>query len=238
MKSILCLLVILFASIGAYAQAETLTFLQFDSVYNRAMKFWAMDEWKGRPFRKTTLMHDFLENFPQTDYTMKTTIEYRTPTQYSGVYENNLAGKKKKHEWIQLDDKHYSRLDDGEWQEGGPGTPTAFNVKRTTLPDTFDEKSDYRYLGIEKLDGQPMNVYEKTVVSKRFYEAKGIEWISTATTKYWIGATGALLKSDMVRVTRISGKTYRDFVTMFWEWDDTIKIVAPKLSAPLALSKN
>ena len=232
MKKILCLVIILFAGIGIYAQEEeekAVTGAQFDAIYRSSFDAWSLTDWKGKSFRMVTLTQSRLEGRPQTDFAGKWTVEYASPTSSRMVYETSFGDKKSKTESIRLGEKVYSRIADGDWKESAPKAATAPDAKPADEAQAAEEQVAYKFLGTETLNGQTVRVYEKVSKTKRIKD--GQESTTNTATKYWFAEDGSLLKSDMVAETRAGEKIYHTLLSQIWETDETIKIVAPTLTA-------
>jgi hypothetical protein len=228
MKNILSLLVILFGSLGVWAQDGAVTKAQFDAVYEGSRDAWSLDNWKGTPFRVTTITGSSLEGRPQTDYASKTIVEYGSPTSSRAVYESSFNGRNAKTESIRLGDKNFVRTDGGDWKDGAFETQKPAG-KTTPAEKSLSEQVEYKFLGTEKLSDQTARVY--AVTTKRVNANGGQETLTNTTTKYWFAENGSLLKTDMVMESRTGEKTTRSLLTQMWETDETIKIIAPTTSA-------
>jgi hypothetical protein len=228
MKYILCLVMVLFFSIGGYAQPEekVLTQAEFDAIYQNSREAWSLDNWKGKAFRRTIVTGSSVEGRPQTDFSSKNVSEYASPTSYRNVYETTFGEKKSVLESVRTGAKIYVRKAGEDWKESKSEVP-APAAKPVMEAAPVIEKIEYKFLGTEKLNNRTVRLYVKTVKSKRTDPTSGEESLADSTTKFWITEDGVLLKTDMLAVSRAGEKTHRTVVTEILEQDESIKIVAP-----------
>jgi len=222
MKKILCIALILFGCVGVFAQEKTIEQSEFDAVYKNSLGKW------GGKYRMTLTTQSSVEGRPQTDYSSKTTMEFALPTGSRTIYENSFGAKSTKTEKIRIGDKTYTRKEGEAWMEESSEAKSQPKDKSTSVEG--DSQVEYKFLGSEKFNNQTANIYAKIAETKRIHPANNKETLSVATTKYWFGDGGIILKSDMEMKSRTGEAIHYSRVTQIWESDPNIKIEAPDLS--------
>ena len=236
MKSFFCLALILFGTIGVFAQERTISKAEFDAVNKNAL--WAPTAWKGKSYRFVQTSEAKSEGKTQTAASGKVIIEFASLTESYLISEVKSGSKITKSESIRIGDKTYKRKGDEAWVEGtveaksSPKTAEA-NASASTATSTDNTQSDsqieYKYIGTEKLNDLNAEVYLVIQKIKRIDSATGKESLSTITQKYWFGEDGIKLKQDTVNEMRGSDISHYTRLTFNWELDPNIRIEAPKM---------
>ena len=231
MKKFYCLALILFAVISALAQEKTISQAEFDSAGKNSFRWLA-----GQTYRETRIAKTTLITLPQTDNSALPTLPPRYTSiksvvesgrgGFHSVYEFNSASVNKKQERIRIDGKTYLREGDGKWMEEilVPQPKLAGKTKTT------DEQIEYKFLGNETVSNQNAVVYAKIETGKVTGLSNNFESLSTATTKFWFGDDGRLLKTERNQEFR-NDKLVTTFQTVTTiELDPNIKIEIPYLN--------
>ena len=233
MKSILLAALILFGTVGVFAQERTMSKAEFDSVIKNAK--WALTEWKGKSSRMIQTSEARAEGKIKEFSSGKTTIEFASPTVSRLTSEITSGSKNTKSESIRIGDKTYKRSDDGAWTEGIIEAKTKTTEPPPPPPapvaeDQSEKLTEYKYLGTEQLSGMTANVYVVTTKIKRLSPTTGKEVLSTSTNKYWLGEDGVKLKEESIGETRGGETSIYRRLTVVWELDPTIKVEAPTIN--------
>ena len=232
MKSILCIGLVLFGFIGVFAQEKTIERADFDAVYQNST-----NKWKGKSYRMVITTQSGTEGKPHTDYSSKSIIENASNTTSRVIYENSFQSKTKKSEKIRIGDKTYLREGNEEWKEvtleveSQPQPGNKIPNTDNQVNNQVDSQIEYKFLGSEKLDNQITNVYAKIERQKVINSTNNKETHSVATTKYWFGEDGIILKLDMEMDSQTGETIFHTRLTQVWELDPSIKIEAPNLNA-------
>jgi hypothetical protein len=230
MKSILLAALVLLGSISIFAQERTMSQTEFDSVIKNSK--WALTEWKGKALRMTQTVEAKSEGKIQQSSSGKTIIEFASPTISRLITESISGSKITKSESIRIGDKTYRRSGDQDWIEGV--TEVKEQRKATEPPPTpaaenqVEKMTEYKYLGIEKLNGLTVNVYAVTTKVKRINPTTNKQTLTISTHKYWISEDGVKVKDEDTGETRGETNIYRR-LTVAWEVDPTIKVEAPAI---------
>jgi CRISPR/Cas system-associated protein endoribonuclease Cas2 len=274
MKKILCVIVILFAVSGVFAQEKKITQSEFEAIYKAAFT-----KFKSEPYRVITVRknsYDGAQSYLQTEaansssfsldtsmrvpstdnYTQtmptitethrlgdkiyspvsKTTFEFVSPSVYRQIFEsdssqvlnlnsiNTFNPINTKIETITIGDKFYVRVGDGKWRQGKTADATQLKDESAAI----EEKSQYKYLGKDKLDGQDANVYEKTVERKTIAVSNRKKMLIKTTEKYWFGENGELLKVKSESKGKSRSASFNAEFETIYEIDPNIKIEEPK----------
>jgi hypothetical protein len=220
MKTILCALLILAGFTAVSAQETIVQKAQFEQILKNSTEIM-----KSKPHRVIVVSETNVNGKPQETTSAKTVVEVVGNDKRRAVREYKSQNQNKKREFIQVGNKVYSRENEGQWtQSGMPNNPAEGNLK------IVDEKVEYKSLGSESLNGANANVYTRTRERKMTDSSNNEEVQSTETVKYWFDQNGALLKREMERENRRSGKIFHFKVTATINFDDSIQVVAPQVA--------
>lgn len=220
MKTILCLVLALVSFSAVYGQGKTVQKAEFETLLKNAAEIF-----KAKPHRVTVTSESTINGKPQEEGSAKTVVEVAGMDKRRSIREYKSRNQNQRREFIRYGDKTYSRENEGQWKQGGtPNNQTEGNLK------TISEQVQYELLGKETLNGANVNVYRRTKESKMIDNSNSEEVQSTEIVKYWFGENGALLKREMERENRRSGKIFRFKVTATFDLDSNIQVVAPPVA--------
>ncbi|HUR97621.1 MAG TPA: hypothetical protein VMZ26_06075 [Pyrinomonadaceae bacterium] len=221
------LLVFCFAAIGL-AQERIIQKAEFDSVMTEGGKHQL--KWKGEKYRMTVTTTSKALNRPQTDWASRMIFEYGPANEYHSVTTSAFGGKATPaKEFIKVGSSSYARSGDGSW---GRIVDSPASAGQTEKPETptrvLTNEVEYRHLGAGSINDKPVQIYLKS--ERKTYETeKGEKFESDVKTRYWIGADGLFLKSELASENRGTAVTSRNLITTEWELDPTIKFTAPEV---------
>jgi hypothetical protein len=223
MKKILYISMLMFSSIGIFAQEKNTVQAKFEAIYKNSFNYWS-----GKPYRRTITTFSGTEGQPEKDYNSKSILESASATRSRLIYENSFQTKIRRSETIRIEDKVYSRNDDEPWKKG-VFQPKSQNENKAK-DSTKDNKGqiEYKFLGTEKLENQTANVFATIT---RYYALNPVnneEKKSEIETKYWFAEDGSILKKESIHTNKVGEKTYFSRITETWESDSNIKIEIPK----------
>lgn len=170
---------------------------------------------KGKAYRTIYTYETFPDRNSSTTKSSKTITERVPPDRFRWIFESD--GEKK--EIIQIGPKRYIKLNNNEWKvDDGAGLGNGAGGGAQV------ESESYKLIATNSLNGQIVDVYEKTEKLKNFSagdENRQEIW----TTRYWIAKDGLLMKAEHEYET-VSTKSLVREVTIY-EYDPNIKIEAP-----------
>lgn len=242
MKRIFCIVVILFGTIGVFAQERTISKAEFEAVSKNPNRH-ALVAWKGKSFRNIRTIEVKIEGPKPLDQFLKSTHEFvpNNAAESNRLYasrfvtENRTGTETTRSESIVIGDKNYKRKDNQPWTletvEVKPKPPTTETTAPPSSVSTVVERIiEYKYLGTEKLNNQTANIYAEIMKIKHLDPATNKETRNTQITKYWFNEDGVILKEDTVWDSRGKAVTFYNHRTSVWELDPSIKIEVPAMN--------
>ena len=254
MKIILFAALVLFGFIGVFSQERTISKAEFEAVSKNPNRY-AIIAWKGKSFRNIRTDEIKLEGLKSIDRFLKSTMEFVSNHALASnrqhvtrsIIENRSGAKTTKIESIQIGDKSYKRKDNQPWAietvEVKPKSatvrtafPTSLGTEIESIIETVNPEVEgtieYKYLGTEKLNNQPANVYAVIMKTKHIRLASNKERRNIKTTKYWFSENGVILKEDNIAESRGEAGTFTFYnhITSVWELDQNIKIETPVMN--------
>lgn len=224
MKNIIFAVMLLFGVISAFAQEKTISQIELET-----LSINSSEKLKGKAYRMILISKSSVEGRPETDYSSKTVFEYVSPTASRFAIESTFQSVTKKNETIRIGDKVYSREGDSNWKESAYTGKTVTATKEPGASVQLETQTEYKYLGVEKLNNQDTRLYTKVSKSKSINQTNGKETFSTTTIKYWFSEDGILLKMDRETDSNSGSMIHRTRLTQIWELDPNLSIEAPKI---------
>lgn len=216
MKITLILFICLTGFSLCFGQEKVITQNEFDVVYAK---------WKRQSKDKSYRVKQTLEsklNGTDSNRREESTSEYAPNDKRRFVFTLKTPIVTKS-ETIYIENKKYTRKNEGEWKEEliKPKVSTQSERKIEV------ESNEYKYLGQETINTQATEIYVHIAKHKINNEKTSKNSSSTYTTKYWFDKNGLLhkMESEVEIITGMMKSSSKR--TYFYEYDPTIKIEAP-----------
>lgn len=212
----------------ASAQERVIDKSEFDAMlaggYGHQLK------WKGEKYRMTVTTSSTFEGRPQTDWASKSINEYGTSAETRGIYTSVLGGKPNPtRETLIIGNWVYTRSGSDSWTRKEYVAPGPAKEKEESNYKILSSQAEYRYLGQGKLGDRSARIYVKTERQTKFNQKSGESVETEHENRYWVDATGTIIKNQFNSETR--GKsTTRTSVTMEWELDPSITFTVPEIA--------
>lgn len=213
MKKILCIALVLIASLSVSAQEKTIDKNEFDAILKSSFRGLG-----DKPHRVINTTEFSVEGRPEAKHSTKSTTEF-LPGKFQSIFESQYIKK----ETIRIGHETYTREGNGEWRK----EISAVKPKSENKLITVENQIEYKFLGTEKLDNQNLNVYAKIEKKKLINPTNNTETFSTAITKYWFGDGVWFWKSETNTENRTGETKSKSRHTTEYELDPNIKIEAP-----------
>lgn len=220
MKTILYLLLLLVGFTAVSAQERAIQKAEFEAVMKNAIAI--LD---ARPHRVTVAREMKVNGMPQESSSEKVIVEIAAKDKRRAVREIKSAKQNLKREIIRVGDKEYSRENNGQWQQTGiKNRAESENLKVNS------EENVYKSLGKDTLNNENVSVYQRISNRAMTDNSNNEELNLTENVKYWIDDKGTLLKREMTRESRRPGKTFNTTMTVTFDYDQNIQVIAPQIA--------
>ena len=153
-------------------------------------------------------------------YFQRNVTTERTANGYYEVLEDTKGKEIERTETIEINKRKYLKKNNGNWEDITESKTGRFGVLTGEIKN--EKTVEGRYLGKQTLNGQTVDVYEQKTTRK--YEDR--DDLSVYEEKIWIDQKGRCLKTETK--SRIGDKHIFQ-MTVEYEYDPNIKIIAPKI---------
>jgi hypothetical protein len=235
MKILICVAVVLAGFISAVAQERSIDKSEFERVVGDSS--YPYVKWKGKGFKATIRTEARLvgpAKLPDgttwsMEHSSKTVTEFAAGGGYRQSAETSDKGNTKRSETIRVGDVVYSRTGEEAWKKRAAGTPSPYTppAEQATPFEDIDTVREYKYLGTEIVGSATVQTYLSTTKKKSVDKAKGTDYTTVSTTKYWIDKDGTMVKSEFR--SNGTGVDRSSYTGVFMEFvlDPSISVVAP-----------
>jgi hypothetical protein len=182
----------------------------------------AFQKTRAEKYRKKLKSQHFQNISDKEPYFQRTVTTESTPNGYYEILEDKRGAESERTETIEINNRKYLRKNNGKWND--ITKPKAGNSGGFRLGEAIkhEKTAEYRYLGKQTVNGQTGDVYEQKITRK--YENR--IGLSINEEKIWIDSKGRYLKTETK--SRVGDKHILQ-ITIDYEYDPSIKIVAPKI---------
>ena len=242
MKSLLTIALLLSSTITAVTQERAIGQAEFDQVFKASRLIWTI--WKGKAFRKTVTVET---TSPNHSYKVSRVVEFDGNGASRAVSNEYIEGKEHRliREIIGVGSTHYIRdVARGNWWMRGDTQPEESHATLAYAPDPLEvqaiqahyvrsqfgrtsKENSYAFMGGEQIKNEPVTVYKATERIRGHERKSGLEMVTDAVMKYWLGKDGIILRSESVSNGHIGKDVYYLKITAIWELDPAITIAPP-----------
>jgi hypothetical protein len=241
MKILYSFLLLAVCSASGFTQGKVIDKNEFDNAVRPATQVIAQ-YMIGKPFRMTVITEARNSLRPDLDYKSKWISETALDGSTRGVRESMLGKNGNTFEGITIGIDSYARKNGGGWEKldppkvDRPTTPTM--PPPPSLSEVLSSETEYKYLGTETFKGETARTYLQTERRTEIDKVKGTERKNETTTKYWLALDGHMLKSDFLYTTKNGDAVATTKVTIEYEIDPSITIIAPTIAAAAPAKAN
>lgn len=219
-KLILLVIFCLGISFGIFSQEKDITENEFSQIYNISTQ-----QLKDNSYRVRQIFENENNNII-SPFGNSIVSEIVSPNKKRIISERKAPKSNQVTEIIILGDKRYVRVGSEDWKE----KPLQQSEKTDkTSPLIIIESDGYKLIGTETLNGEKTNVYQRSGTKKFASNANSKTVVYLFKSTYWFNKNGFLLKyvgeeqTPDIKVKKISRQIW------IYEYDDSIKIEAPKM---------
>ncbi len=235
MKLFLTLALIISGAAYTLAQERVIDKTEFDAALKGTAEH--KIKWAGKTYRITATASAKMADKPDSDHSFKSILEFAPPHNMRTMLTNTHGGKSTTTETLLLGDLSYSRENGGPWSVAKRRSASAANTKSTNddSPPFTVVSSDTTYflVGKEPFKGAMATVYRTVENTRKVFGSTGVESESIITSVYWV-ADGVQRKYDLRSQNRSSTFSSNNVITLEWDLDPTITLIAPQIAAPKA----
>lgn len=229
MKVLYIIALIIAGGLSIAGQERVLTETEFTEIHSKAQA----DLYRGQygPWRQVMETITSMEGRPELAYQLRS-VTLHIPGQGSHRVENRtMGGKPSKYESVTLNDRSFTRTEDGQWKSvtAKPHSADEPAKEPAASLQAIDRRVDFKYNGTETYGGRKVHVYTKTEHKKSLHTASGSTSDSTSVTKVRISDDGKYYRFE-ANTDTLSGRAAASKVNIVIEVeaDPTITITPPE----------
>ncbi len=223
-KLILLMLLNMFIVIQVFSQERIITDNELSAKINKSTQ-----SLKGRIYRLRTTIITEVDGIQQSQNRILVR-EFNPPDRRRYVSELIMPNTKRVVETIIIGDKKYVRNDSESWVVSN----VASKIPKEKIPSKNVRKvqiisTEVKYVGKDVLNGKSLDVYEQLTKTKLTSEKSKSFTDLEQKSKYWFDAAGFVIKYTNEELNLSAPMKLITRQTWIYEYDDGIKIEAPKM---------